>query len=716
MKLSRTKLGPIKFGQGFRSLVFVITLALGGSFAFAQQSSAPRPIGIDDLFDFRDVHDAQISPEGQFIAFTVTTSSLKDDKTETRVWMIPASGGEPVALTAEGQSSDHPRWSPDGKSLAFLSDRNESKTQLYLLNRLGGEAQRLTELPQDVEDFAWSPDSQRVVLVLRDASPDELEAAAKKKDEGDEKDPTPAKKSKAQRPWVIDRLQYKEDTIGYLDRRRTHLYVMDIASKAKHQITGGDYDDSEPVWSPDGKLLAFSSNRSKPDPDANYNSDIWTVAADNKDMGAHLTQITTNPGEDKSPAWSHDGKWIAYSSMLDPKLFQYATKYIAISPAAGGEAKVLTKSFDRMATQPRFTLDGKGVYFNADDDGTQNLCLVNIADNKITRPIGGRLSLEGYSISKDGSIAAVLSTMELPGEVYSLPGGKLTRLTRENDVWLGKFKFSKGEYVSFPSKDGTIVHGYLYKPLDYVAGKKYPTLLRPHGGPVWAYYAEFQDLAQLFAANGYAVLLPNPRGSTGYGEPFAKAIWADWGNLDYQDDMAMVDYAIAQGIADPDKLGVGGWSYGGISTDFIIGNTNRFKAAISGAGSAEMTSMWGHDQYQKDYTLELGYPWENREKWEHVAPFYKVKNIRTPSLFVGGNIDWNVPILGGEQMYQALKVLGRETELVVYPDEYHEFKTPSHIKDLYERFLAWYAHYVKADGTPARPAPEKSAKETKAAS
>jgi dipeptidyl aminopeptidase/acylaminoacyl peptidase len=259
-----------------------------------------------------------------------------------------------------------------------------------------------------------------------------------------------------------------------------------------------------------------------------------------------------------------------------------------------------------------------------------------------------------------------------------------------------------------------MVHGYLYKPVDYVAGKKYPTIVRPHGGPVWAYYAEFQDLAQLFAANGYAVLFPNPRGSSGYGEDYCKAIFADWGNKDYQDDMAMVDSAIAQGIADPEKLGVGGWSYGGISTDFIIGQTNRFKAAISGAGAAEFTTMWGHDQYERDYVAELGFPWENREKWDRVAPFYKVKNILTPTLFVGGSIDWNVPILGGEQMYESLKALGRQTELVVYPGEYHEFKTPSHIKDLHERYLAWYAHYVKADGTPARPA-EKPANESKMA-
>jgi len=231
-----------------------------------------------------------------------------------------------------------------------------------------------------------------------------------------------------------------------------------------------------------------------------------------------------------------------------------------------------------------------------DDDGTQNLAAVNISDNQTTRPFEGRFMLDGFSVAKDGTLAATLSTMDRPFELYTLPGGKLTRLTHVNDAWLSTFRLAPGEYVSFKSKDGTTVHGYVFKPLDYVAGKKYPTIVRPHGGPVWAYYAEFQDLAQLFAANGYAVLLPNPRGSSGYGQDFCKAIFADWGNKDYQDDMALVDYAIAQGFADPEKLGVGGWSYGGISTDFIIGHTNRFKAAISGAGAAEFTSLWGHDR------------------------------------------------------------------------------------------------------------------------
>ena len=668
------------------------------------QHPAPRAITIDDYFQIRAVSDPQLSPDAKWVIYTVQTALLKEDKNEERIWMAPATGGAPVALTSGGNSSSHPRWSPDGKFIAFLSARDEGKTQVWLLNRLGGEAERLTDTSQDVEDFAWSPDSRQLVLILRDLSPEELDDAknkSAKESASSEKD----KKSKTQKPWVIDRLQFKLDEIGFLDRRRTHLYIFDLAAKSLTQITSSDFDDSEPAWSPDGKLLAFTSNRSQPDPDATYDTNIWVVAAGNTDKGAHLTQITTNPGADGSPSWSPDGKWIAYVTQLDPRLFDYATKHLAIASVAGGEAKVLTLEFDRMVSNPHFSPDGKFIYFVADDDGTQNVCRIPITGGEITRPFGGRIMVNDYSLAKSGDLVAQIATIDRPDELYTIPDGKLTQITHTNDALMSQLKLTHGEYVHFKSKDGTTVSGYLYKPLDYLPGKKYPTILRPHGGPVWAYYAEFDHLPQLLAASSYAVLFPNPRGSTGYGQDFAKAIWADWGNKDYQDDMAMVDYAIEQGIADPEKLAVGGWSYGGMSTDFIIAQTTRFKAAISGAGVAFMASMYGHDHYQRDYETELGRPWENKAAWEHVSPFYRVKNITTPTLFMGGEIDWNVPILGGEQMYQALKHLGRSTELVVYPGEYHEFKTPSHIKDRLERYLAWYGHYVKGDTTPARPQP-----------
>ncbi len=699
-----------------RGIAFAL-LALGVSLSALAQESAPKPasttprnITIDDYFQIRDVSQPELSPDGQWVAYAVRTRMLKEDKNEQRLWMVSTSGGDSIPMTAEGVTSSHPRWSPDGKFLAFLSARNAGKNQVWLLDRRGGEAERLTEVAQGVDDFEWSPDSSRLVLILRDPKPEDLEAATDKDKDKDKEKPAP--KPKTPPPFVVDRLHFKQDTVGYLDRRRTHLYVFDVSSKKVTQVTSGDFDDSEPAWSPDGKSLAFTSNRSSPDPDRNYNSDIWVVAADNTDKGAHLTQVTTNPGPDRSPAWSPDGKWIAFVTQTDVKAMIYATHHLALVPSAGGEAKVLTLAFDRSVRRPRFSADGRAIHFIADDDGTQNLCRISVTGGEIARPIGGRLSVDSYSLGKDGAIAAQISSLDRPDEIYLSNGTDLTRLTKTNDALISQLRLSKPEYVHFKSKDGTAVAGYLYKPVDYSPGKKVPTLLNPHGGPVGQYSASFYHLARLYAANGYAVLLPNPRGSSGYGQKFCEAIFADWGNKDYQDDMAMVDYALAQGIADPEKLGVGGWSYGGMSTDFIIAQTTRFKAAISGAGIALMTSGYGHDQYLKDYDSELGSPWENKAGWEKISPFYRVKNITTPTLFMGGDADWNVPILGGEQMYQALKSLGRTTELVVYPGEFHGFTTPSHLKDRLERYLTWYAHYVKGDSTPPRP-PEQPAPVTK---
>src|SRR5215472_13098255 len=688
-------------------VAFVVALPLRA------QESAPkssRAITIDDFFQIRDVSQPEISPDGQWIAYAVRTKMLKEDKNEQRLWMISSHGGDAIPLTSESVSSGHARWSPDGKYISFLSARDGGKNQVWLLDRRGGEAVKLTDVVQGVDDFEWSPDSMRLVLIIRDPKAEDLEAAKNKEK------PAPATpaKPKTPPPFVIDRLQFKRDTVGYLDRRRTHLFVFNIAAKTTTQITSGDFDDTEPAWSPDGKSLAFSSNRTMPDPDAAYNADIWVVAADNADKGAHLTQITTNPGPDRSPTWSPDGKWIAYVSEIDPHLYYYNTQHLAVSPATGGPAKVLTLAFDRTVRRPRFSGDGHSIYFIADDDGMQSLCRIPAAGGEITRPIGGRNFMVGtYSLGKDDSIAALITTIDRPDEVFYLANGakEPTRLTKTNDALFAQLRLAQAEYVHFKSKDGTTVAGYLYKPLDNAPGKRVPTLLTPHGGPVSQYTASFNHLFQLYAANGYAVLLPNPRGSSGYGQKFCAAIYADWGNKDYQDDVAMVDYAVAQGIADPDKLGVGGWSYGGISTDFIIAQTKRFKAAISGAGVALIASFYGHYHYQRDYDIELGYPWDHKEVWDRISPFYRVADITTPTLFMGGDLDSNVPILGSEQMYEAMKTLGRTTELVVYPGEYHGFTIPSHLKDRLERFMAWYNHYVKGDSAAARP-PERLAEPT----
>jgi dipeptidyl aminopeptidase/acylaminoacyl peptidase len=663
----------------------------------AASATAPRKLEVDDYFRIRDVDDPQISPEGKWVAYTVTTKDLKDDENHDRIWMMPAAGGAAIPLSADGVDSTSPRWSPDGKYLAFISGRHDKPEQVWLLNRDGGEAQQLSSTPQNVKHFAWSPSGDRIVLVLQDPTPEELEAA-KDREEGKDANEDKPKHAK---PWVIDRLYFKDDEVGYLDRRRTHLYVLDVAAKKMTQVTSGDYDDSQPAWSPDGKQLAFTSNRTA-EPDRNYNSDIWTVDAGNTDQGKTLHQVTTNPGEDNSPAWSPDGKWIAFVSRIEPKALDYETRHLAIIPATGGEEKVLTLALDRWVIDPRFSPDGKSILFILEDDATQNVASIAVEGGPVKRWIPFRPMVTAYSISNQGTVAAVVSDPQRPPEVYLLDASAAPRrLTTVNDALMAQLKLVNVEYVHYKSKDGTPVSAFLYKPLDYVPGKRYPTILMPHGGPVWAFYSEFYFEPQLFAENGYVVITPNARGSTGYGQKFSQAILADWGDKDFEDYMAGLDYTIAQGLSDPDHLGVNGWSYGGIMTNYCITKSKRFKAAITGAGESLYITDYGHDIYEKDWEMELGKPWENRALWEKLSPFNSVQNVNAAVLIMGGDVDWNVPIINSEQLYLALKSLGRTTELVVYPGEYHEFKAPSHIKDRFERYLDWYSKYLKGTSSTA---------------
>ena len=660
-------------------LLSCFALILATSWAHAAQQ---RALTIDDYFRFHNVSDPQISPDGLWIAYTVEAANLEEDDTETRIWMVPAAGGEPIPMTSEGSSASRPRWSPDGRYLAFLSDRNDQETQVWTLFRQGGDPVQRTEVVQGVSSFDWSPDGRRMVLVIKDASPEELEES-----DADEEEKTP-------KPWVIDRLQFKEDYVGYLDHRRTHLYVLDVETGEQAQITSGDYDDTEPAWSPDGKHIAFVSNRTD-EPDRNYNTDIWVVAGDDKNQGKTLSRITTNLGADSSPAWSPDGSSIAHESQTDVEAMLYATPHLAVVPSKGGEATVLTKALDRHVEGPQFSEDGRSIYFLLEDSGELNLASVSPQGGPVTRLIGGPRVVDAFSLGPDGAIAALVGEPHLPEEVFLLKQGRLAQITRTNETLLSQIRLGEMENVHFPSRDGTEIEGFVIKPPDFEPGVRYPALLRIHGGPYEQYDFRFSFEEQLFAANGYVVLMPNPRGSAGYGQDFTLAIWQSWGEKDTEDVLAGVDYVIQQGYADPDRLGVGGWSYGGILTNYVITKTDRFKGAITGASESLYIANYGHDEYQRWWELELGLPWENRDLWEKMSPFNDVKKIVTPTLIMGGEKDWNVPIINSELLYQALRRLGRTTELVVYPGQYHGIDKPSYMKDLYERYLDWYDQHVK---------------------
>jgi dipeptidyl aminopeptidase/acylaminoacyl peptidase len=485
------------------------------------------------------------------------------------------------------------------------------------------------------------------------------------------------------------------DYDGYLDRYRTHLYVFTPSSDSEpKQITSGDYDDSQPVWSPDGKSIAFVSNRSK-EPDSNANTDIWVVSADNTDKGSTLLQLTTNPREDESPDWSPDGKTIAYTTVTEPmSAMWYVTTKIAIISANGGKPTLLTEKLDRFVFNPKFSNDGGSIYFSLEDSAEQNLASISVKSGTIKNIIKGDQSLQAFDINGNTIITA-MSKRDLPSELFSLNSSKLEQLTFTNSKLLEQLNLAETENIHYKSNDGTEIEAFLTKPIGFNSSMKYPLILNPHGGPVSQYDYSFNYWSQLWAAHGYLVLQPNPRGSSGYGKDFSAKLYADWGNLDYQDVIAGVDHVISQGYADPEKLGVGGWSYGGILTNYVITKTTRFKAAVSGASEALLRSNYGHDEYQMWWEAELGLPWENIEAWERISSFNDVAKIKTPTLWIGGQDDWNVPILNSEQMYQAMKRLGVETQLVVYPGEHHGIKLPSFQKDRNERFLFWFDKYIK---------------------
>jgi dipeptidyl aminopeptidase/acylaminoacyl peptidase len=665
-------------------LTFYFGITLFSAVAALNAEESKRALTIDDLFKLKRVGDPQISPEGMWVAYTITEVDLEKDKSETRVWMAPVSGGDAIPMTAKGSSASTPRWSPDGKYLSFLSSRNEGRTQVWNLDRRGGEAQQLTEIPQGVRGYEWSPDGTKVLLVLQDPKPEDLDKDKDKKE-----------KKKKPKPWVIDRLQFKMDYVGYLDRRRTHLFVFDLSDKKMTQITSGDFDDTQPAWSPDGKFVAFVSNRTE-EPDGNNNTDIWIVSAENTDKGKTLRQVTTNSAPDQSPAWSPDGKHIVYETIIDKKhYYGFCTTYPAIIPIEGGEPRILTRELDRNIRSPKFSSDGKAVYFMLEDSGEQHLAKVNLANGKITRTVTGQRSVYSYSLGKDDIAALLVSEPHLPGEIFLSKAGKLQQLTFSNQKLLSELRLAEMENIHFKSKDGTEIEGFIYKPLGFSPNFRYPTILRLHGGPISQFDVGFSSEAQLLAANGYLVVMTNPRGSSGYGQDFSLGIYTDWGNKDSEDVIAGVDFAIEIGYTDPEKLGVGGWSYGGILTNYVITKSKRFKGAISGASQSLYIANYGHDQYQNWYEEELGLPWENREAWERVSSFNFVQNVVTPTLFVGGEKDWNCPILNSEQMYQALRRRGVTTQLVVYPNEHHGIRRPSFRKDLYQRYLAWYDKHVK---------------------
>jgi dipeptidyl aminopeptidase/acylaminoacyl peptidase len=673
----------------WRTLVCLLTACVAASPAAGQilQTAVKRPLRVGDLYRLRDVRDPQLSPDGVWVAYSVSAVDSAKDKSDSDVWMTSWDGTQTIRLTSTAESETSPRWSPDGRYLAFLSGRQEGKgAQLWLLDRRGGEAQRVSQVRGGISDYAWSPDARRIVLVVEEET-DTIAA----KDTGEKKTP---------KPIVIDRYTFKRDIVGYLGTKRSNLMLFDVGTKKVEALTRGLTDDDEPAWAPDGTRIVFVRRR-VPEPREIENSDVYMIDAR---AGAAPRRLTDFPGPDGGrPAWSPDGKSIAFLRGDDPRFRAYHQNKLAIVATDGGAARILTTSLDRPVFAPRFAADGRSIFVLLVDDREQQLARVRVADGAIERVVSGKRVVGSYSTA--GARTAVLtSTPDRAFEIFAVDGGALRKLTSQNDSLFAALQLGTTEGLESRGKDGTEVHSVLVRPAASRPGVRLPLILYIHGGPNSQDAYLFSFDRELFAANGYTVLAPNYRGSNGRGSAFQKAIYADWGNKEVVDLLGAVDHAIAAGIADPERLAIGGWSYGGILTDYTIATTPRFKAAVSGAGSALQLSMYGVDQYTVQYDLELGYPWtaEGQERWMKVSyPFFKADRITTPTLFVVGERDFNVPAVGSEQMYQALRTLGVPTQLVIYPNQFHGITTPSYRVDRLQRYLAWWDKYLKPRATPA---------------
>ncbi len=663
--------------------------------ATAGAAEDPKPFSPSDLVAVREVSAPQISPDGAWVAYVVKSNDLEEDRATSDLWMASWDGSRTLQLTHTAEVSEsQPRWSPDNRFLGFVAARGDegAKDQVWLLDRAGGEARQLTALPGGVGDFAWSPDGKRLALIATDPDPEEPDPDAGEKE-----------RKRTRAPIVIDRYQFKQDRSGYLRHLRDHLYLVDAETGKVELLTPGDYDEFAPAWSPDGSRIAFVSKRDG-DPDRNENSDIFVIEAR---PGASPRQLTHFESADAAadwgaPAWSPDGSAIAYLQGGPRKYRDYDPPTLAIIQAAGGEPRLLAAGLDRFATEVRWSADGEGLLFLLEDDRSQQLARVPTAGSPVERLTATEAVVRAYATVAERT-TLLLTKPDHPAELFAMEGdGTLRALSDQNRALLQRVRLGAVEGIVATAADGTDVHGLLTKPPGFAAGRRYPLIAFIHGGPVAQDGFEFDAMAQALAGAGYLVAQPNYRGSSGRGREYSRALWGRWGAFEPTDVQALVDRLIADGLADPERLGIAGWSYGGMTTNYTIASTTRFAAAVSGASISNQITGYGTDQYVRQYELEFGKPWERLDGYLGASyPFFHADRIRTPTLFLCGEKDFNVPLVNSEQMYQALRSLGVETQLVIYPDQFHGLRKPSYLKDRIERYIAWFDRFLK----PAVPRP-----------
>ena len=660
-------------------------------------NAGARGITAEDLFGLKLISEPQFAPDGSQIAYAVTTIEKDKDDYRSSIYVSAADGSKSRRLTHADAKDSAPRWSADGKHIAFLSNRDE-KGQIWLLRADGGEAWQVTTLPEGVISFAWSPDGQSFVAVSK-----AVEAtAAKDEDEAEKSDVK-----------HITKIRYKFDGEGFLDLKPKHLWIVPAFGGEPRRLTDGDFDNVNPVWSPNGQEIAFVSNRTDGrDMETISVSEIWAIHANGKEERRVLGGETASFN---SPSWSPDGTQIAVVGNNNAKAGGAIDDDLWTVGAGGGEATALTESHDRSIgdsamsdvyasseTRPLWSPDGKTIYVLSSRNGSTHLYAVPSSGGAAKQITTGERRISAVTLSNDGKrIAYIAADATNPGDLYvaDVDGSNEQQLTELNKDFLGGIALSTPEEFTVKSPDGLEIQGWIMKPIGFVEGRKYPMILEIHGGPHAMYANAMMHEFQMMAARGYVVLYTNPRGSAGYGEAFTTASHMAWGETDMPDVMAAVDWALDQGYVDENRLGVTGGSYGGYMTLWVIGHTDRFKAAVTQRCVSNLFSFYGTSDIGFTFgEYEFGgTPWEERERLMKYSPITYVKDMTTPLLIVHSEQDYRCPIEQAEQVFISLKRLGREVEFVRIPNESHNLSRtgkPKHRIERLEHIIGWFDRYL----------------------
>jgi dipeptidyl aminopeptidase/acylaminoacyl peptidase len=643
-----------------------------------------------DLTRLSFIGDPAISPDGRRIAFVLTTLSEEKDQYLSAIWIADTAGGEPRRFTAGPKRDTSPRWSPDGRRLAFLSERDgKKKAQLYVMAADGGEPIRLTDIKAGVSDPAWSADGRRLAFVSRVGGWEEPD------------DPEEKEKSKPAR--VITTLKHKMNGEGFVYDRRPHVFVVDADGGAPRQITDGDFADATPAWSPDSSLIAFTSARHD-DRDHDNRADVWVVSPD----GGEPRRVTDTAGPVACPAFSPDGGTIAFFGARHVNEAGRNMRLYTV-PVGGGTTACLTPSLDRTCVPfsgnigPAWTGDGESILFGVEDQGDVPLYRARKTGGEPERIVTGSRQVSGLSVSRHGATAAFTATAATsPGELFvcRADGTNERRLFDPNAAWKDEVWVSPPERFRY-TRAGLTLDAWVMKPFAFETGQRYPALLNIHGGPHTQYGHNFFDEFQIQAAAGYVVVFTNPRGSQGYGEAFTRAVVGDWGGGDYEDVMAGLDEALRRcDFIDPARLGVLGGSYGGYLTSWIVGHTSRFAAACSERAVNDYDSMFGTSDighYFQEWESGGRTPWDHPDWYRGRSPLTYAKNITTPLLIIHSEDDLRCPMEQAEQLFTALKKFRKEVVFVRFPDENHELSRSGRPRHRLARFgfiLDWFGKHL----------------------